>query len=274
MKETATIILNRNLPQITDALYENLERNNAKDTDIYVVESGSSKENLSRYCSFWASWEESLDNGLRYPRGFNFALTKLWEEGKFDQYEYFFLICNDSIFENKPIIGKFAEIMKKHTRLGILSPCSKRWGERKLFKDEDIKYFWHINHISWFVRRELIDAVRELEEPTYMNFLYDGQNFRGYECDVELIAKGYANDWAAGITTEVEVEENEEILKTEYTRMKTDEYHINRQKLVEEGRRWLRRKYGFNSRWTMQMYAKFFYDKFFEYYPELEKFKI
>ena len=29
-------------------------------------------------------------------------------------------------------------------------------------------------------RREFIDDVREKYEPNYMNFLFDGTNFRGY----------------------------------------------------------------------------------------------
>lgn len=274
MKTTATIILNRNLPNITDRLYECIQRNNASDTDIYVIESGSSKNNLSKYYSYWANWEESTKSGLRYPRGFNYALFKLYKEGKFKRYDFFFLVCNDSIFEEKPIVDKLIQEMKRHPRLGILSPCSEKWGERKLLKDRETKYFWYINHIAWFLRREYIEDIMELVDPNYMNFLYDGNNFRGYELDIELIAKAYANDWAAAITTKVWVEENEEILKTQYRTMKTDEYHINRQKLLEEGRKWLRRKYGFNSRWTMQMYTKFFYEKFFEHYPEYAKYKI
>ena len=275
MNKTATIILNRNLPKVTDQLYESLKRHNGDLTDIYVIESGSQKDNLSKYCSYWANWEESLESGLRYPRGFNYALQQLMNEGKFSNYDFFFLVCNDSVFEQKPVIAPLLEEMQKHTRLGILSPCSPRWGEQRLIKETETKYFWYINHIAWFMRREYIEAVMHKGEAAdYMNLLYDGSNFRGYECDIELIIKGYANDWGSAITTKVWVKENEELLKTQYGAMKTDEFHLNRQKVLAEGKKWLRNKYGFNSRWTMQMYAKFFYEKFFEYYPELMPYKI
>ena len=89
MKATATIILNRNLPNITDRLYECIKRNNANDTDIYVIESGSSKNNLSKYCSYWANWKESIKSGLRYPRGFNYALSRFYKEGKFKEDLYY-----------------------------------------------------------------------------------------------------------------------------------------------------------------------------------------
>ena len=36
----------------------------------------------------------------------------------------------------------------------------------------------------------------------------------------------------------------------------------------------MKNKYGFDSKWSMSMYSKLFYDKFFQYYPEYEKFKL
>ena len=49
MKRTATIILNRNLPKETDALVEHLVKLDGNYTDIFVVEAGSNKDNLSKY---------------------------------------------------------------------------------------------------------------------------------------------------------------------------------------------------------------------------------
>jgi len=158
--------------------------------------------------------------------------------------------------------------------MGILSPCSERWGECSLLGHNETKYFWYVQHIAWLIRRQYVESVRELNHPNYMNFLYDGGNFRGYNADLELIAKGYANDWATGITTKIRLNENEEYLKNRADLMKTDPYDQNLAKVFEEGRIWLRRKYGFNSRWMMAMYAQFLYERFFEYFPEYKKFKI
>ena len=69
-------------------------------------------------------------------------------------------------------------------------------------------------------------------------------------------------------------EDNEEILKKHAAEMQTDEYEPNRRMLVEEGLKWMRRKYGFNNRWTFQLTAKLFYEKFFEFYPEWKKYRI
>ena len=38
IKEVATIILNRNLPKVTDELYNHIKKYDGKDTDIFVLE--------------------------------------------------------------------------------------------------------------------------------------------------------------------------------------------------------------------------------------------
>jgi len=107
-----------------------------------------------------------------------------------------------------------------------------------------------------------------------LDFLFDGNNFRGYLFESEIIAKSYANDWAAAITTKVFAEEDESYLLDKSHLIKTDNYEDNMQLYVEEGLQWIKKKYGFNSRWQMMQYVKLFYDKFFEYYPEYKANKI
>jgi hypothetical protein len=107
-----------------------------------------------------------------------------------------------------------------------------------------------------------------------MNFLFDGTNFRGYGSESELIAKAYANDWAAAITTQVLAYENESHLLNQADLIKTEGYEANFALYLDEGRFWMRNKYGFNSRWSMQQYVKSFYDNFFAFHPECEPYRI
>ena len=102
-----------------------------------------------------------------------------------------------------------------------------------------------------------------------MNFLFDGNNFRGYLSESELIAKAYANDWAAAITSLVLAEENESYLLEKSDLIKTEGFEDNLKLYLKEGQQWIRSKYGFNSRWSMNQYVKLFYDKFFDLHPEL-----
>ena len=274
MKKVATIILNRNLPAVTDSLYEHILEHDGESTDIFVIEAGSDKDKMSRYVTWHADWQDAIENGLRFARGMNFGLSQLWKEDKFIRYDAFFLITNDTVLPQAASVSKLVDIFHKHPRVGCLSPCGKRWGERSLLMEETTKYFWFIHNNALLVRRGFVENIMNHDQPGFMNFLFDGMNFRGYGCESELIAKAYANDWAAAITTDVLVEENESYLLNQSDLIKTENYEENLELYLREGQRWMRNKYGFNSHWSMQQYVKNFYDKFFEFHPEYEQYKI
>ena len=274
MKKVATIILNRNLPEVTDLLCAHIEKYDGENTDIFVVEAGSDDGLLSNHTTWHANWPEAKQEGLRYSRGMNYGLSQLWNEGKFQKYEAFFLITNDTEFESKSTVQPLLEILANHPRLGIVSPCSHRWGERFLLKDQSTKYFWFIHNNAYMLRREFIESICNANQPDSINFLFDGENFRGYGSEHEIIAKAYANDWAAAITTNVWADENESYLVDKADLIKTEAYEENLKLYVEEGRVWMRKKYGFNSHWAMQQYVKAFYDRFFEFHPEFANYKV
>lgn len=274
MKRVATIILNRNLPAVTDSLCRHLIHHDGDLTDVFVVEAGSDTERLSTHTSWHADWPDALAHGLRYSRGMNHGLSQLWKEGKFKQYDAFFLLTNDTELQTSATVGPLMNVLDQHPRVGILSPCAERWGERLLLKDQSTKYFWFIHNNAYLLRREFVEAILNQHQPNHMGFVFDGSNFRGYGAESELIAKAYANDWAAAITSEVWAMENESHLLTQADLIKTEGYKENLQLYVEEGRSWMRHKYGFNSRWSMQQYVKCFYDKFFEFHPEFSSYQI
>jgi len=274
MKSFATIILNRNLPKITDKLYEHIVKHDSKETDIYVLEAGSEKHKLSKYCTWYANDEEIKKQGLRYNRGMNYALLQLWKEKKWEQYDAFFLITNDTELSSTQTLAPMKKLLQEHQRVGILSPSSLRWGENILLQASSIKYFWFIHNNALLLRRTFIENIMETKKPDYFNFVFDGSNFRGYFSESELIAKAYANNWAAAITSEVFAEENESYLLNKADLIKTENYDENIKLYIEEGQQWLKSKYGFNSRWSMQQYVKSFYDSFFDFYPEYKKYKL
>jgi len=274
MSKTATIILNRNLPDATNKLVDHLKRFDTNQTDVFVVEAGSDKDKLSKYWTWHVNTEDAQKYGLRYSRGMNYGLLKLWQDCKWKKYDSFFLITNDTELPEHETIKPLNYLLAQHPRIGVLSPCSKKWGERLLLNEESTKYFWFIHNNAYFLRREFIDDIKEVQSPDMLNFLFDGTNFRGYYSESELIAKAYANDWAAAITTDVYVEENENYLIDDIDLIKTESRTNNNKLYIEEGELWLKRKYGFNSRWSMHQYVKSFYDHFFEFHPEYIKYKI
>jgi len=269
----ATIILNRNLPEAADKLVEHLQKYDSSETDVFVLDAGSDESNLSKYVTWHANNPEQKKNGLRYSRGMNYALNQLVLEGKFDKYDAFFLLTNDTELPNSKTVNPLINVLSAHKEVGILSPCSRKWGEASLLKQQKTKYFWFIHNNAFLVRRSLIEDLCDVDTPSGIN-LFDGSNFRGYLSEMELIAKTYANDWAAAITSEVFAEENESYLMEKSDLIKTDAFDKNRELYISEGMQWLKQKYGFNSRWSMQMYAKNFYEHFFVYHPDLIQYKI
>lgn len=273
-KKICTIILNRNLPDVTDRLYEHLVEFDGDVTDICVVESGSDLSHISKYATWNPKEPDISKNGLRYCRGMNYGLSQLLYEGRFDDYEAFFLLANDTELRRVPSLYPLFEILENHPRVGILSPCSEHWGERFLLAERDTRYFWFIHNSALLIRKEFIKSICDLESANHLQFLFDGSNFRGYGSELEIIAKGYANDWASAITSRVWASENETYLLKQAERIKTDTYEENMRLYILEGKKWMKRKYGFNSQWAMQQYAKFFYDKFFEYHPECNQYMV
>jgi len=273
MKPIATIILNRNLPKVTDKLYRTIKKNEGNITDIFVVEAGSSKNNLSKYATWHANSKNVTEKGLRFPRGMNYGLYNLWKDDLFKRYKAFFLITNDTVINDKRTLQKLFLILQKNKKIGILSPCSKKWGENKLLKKNSIKFSWYIHNHAYLLNKDFLLKIINYSSG-YKNFLYDGSNFRGYGLESELIAKAYANNFAAAITNRVYLEENEEYLLNHDDLIKTDSYSKNLELYYKEGLRWMKKKYGFNNKWLLQNYVKLFYDDFFINYPVYKKYKI
>jgi len=258
----------------TDRLVERIKSTDNELTDVFVIESGSDKEKLSKNCTWWVNDSQTMKEGLRLSKGFNFGFCELLKENKYQNYDYFLLLFNDIEIDDGHFLDPLIKIMKKHPRLGILSPCSHEWGEKFLFKNKETKYVWVASQCAWLIRRDFIEDVRTRNSPSVMNFLYDGNNFRSYQSDLELIMKGYLNDWTTAITTEVWATENKSHLLQKSDLIKTEPYQESLQLCLAQGREWLHQKYGYKSRWQMPMQCKLLYDQFFQHYPEYVSYRI
>ena len=269
-----TIILNRNLPLVTDKLCETLLNDGIKQSDLFVIEAGSDEGNISTYCTWHVRDADTMRNGLRYNRGMNQALINLFQSPKWEDYDAYLLLTNDTVFQSEQPIQKLANILEKHPRVAILSPSSKYWGENNFISKNSEKYFWSIGTTATLVRRAFIDSISNRHSLSNRDFLFDGSNFRGYLSDTELIAKAYLNDWAAAITTGVMADENKKYLFEMSDIIKTDSYDENIRLYLEEGLVWAKNKYGFQSKWDFVRHSKIYYDIFFQMNPKLHHYKI
>ena len=146
MKRVAVIILNRNLPNVTDKLVNKVK--NKSICDVFVLEACSEDNNLSKNYTWHIKNRAVKKKGLRFPQGMNLALSNLYKEKKFKSYDYFLLMTNDTEIKTKGFIKKAVNIFSNHPRLGILSPCGVDWGEKILLKK--ILYFWFVHNTAVF----------------------------------------------------------------------------------------------------------------------------
>ena len=272
--KTAVIILNRNLPEPTNSLYEYFTQSNPSLIDVYVVEAGSDDEKLSRYCTWHVRDSLTIQQGLRFNRGMNYALVELLKKQKLMDYDTFLFCTNDTIFPEKNAVDKLNSILIKHPMLGLIAPCSADWGEINLLQDYPTKYFWSLQSCTFMVTRKMIEKIGNFSKPSYLDFFFDGVNFRGFMSETEIIAKGYINNFASAITSELEFVENESYLIEQNDLIKTESKSDNHELYIEEGNLWMRNKYGFDSKWAMVSYSKKYYDEFFINFPNLKQFSI
>ena len=78
MGKTAFFILNHNLPDYTDMLYESLKPYERNDYDLFVLDNGSSTEGKSKYSSF------ELENNVYMGGGFNAGMQYVLENPQYD----------------------------------------------------------------------------------------------------------------------------------------------------------------------------------------------
>ena len=113
-------------------------------------------------------------------------------------------------------------------------------GVKISLKKNKLKFFWYIHNNALLIRKEFIEIICNKKNPNYKNFLFDGSNFRGFGADSELIMKSYKNNYAAAITSEVWIEENESYLLNKNNLIKTDRYDENLRLYIEEGLKWIK----------------------------------
>ena len=78
MSKTAAFILNHNLPDYTDMLYESLKPYERTDYDLFVIDNGSTPEGKSKHTSF------ELGENVYFGGGFNAAMQYTLENKEYD----------------------------------------------------------------------------------------------------------------------------------------------------------------------------------------------
>lgn len=270
----AILILTRNTAKVTESLRSKFVSNGFDYFDVLVIDAGSKEHEIPVDTYASCRTRDVIELGFRFNRGFNFGLKKMLNEQLLSRYDGVVLATNDTVIDSDFTPKNIDAIFKAHPMVGILSPLNPSWGEAKLLEKQKTRYFWYIQNHCFILKTDMIFDLLNPDQDYDSDFFFDGTNFRGYLSEAELIAKAYVNDWAAAITSAIHVTENTDLLNNNFSYIITDRSDINDRLYIEEGLAWLRRKYGYASRWTMNAYAKGMYDEFFFNFPELNEFKI
>lgn len=100
--KTAAVILNHNLPDYTDMLYESLKPHERGDYDLMVFDNGSAPANMSRYTSY------TIGKNAYFGGGINVAMQMVMED---DTYDSLLFLNNDLTIHPYNFVKVLREIM-------------------------------------------------------------------------------------------------------------------------------------------------------------------
>lgn len=155
-KDIAVCIVNRDRPDLTDSLVENIKKNQGNlSLDIYVIEMGSTEQ--SKYASF--KYDDPDYRGKAY--GHNVAIRYAKARGN---YRYYFTIMNDIYFTGPDnALQRLVEVADKNTEIGILSPSEPKsnyaGGICKPIEGLEFHCVSQCDYLALLVRGQLLNTV-------------------------------------------------------------------------------------------------------------------
>ncbi len=167
-KATAAIILNRNLPEITDELGGRILQHDQQDVDLFVVENGSDPGRYSRFANIIFS--ESFGPA----RGINEALLRLLAK----PYTYFWVSFNDARFKSQSFLQRALAVMKQRRDVAMFTGY---WpGNMRIMGQQNslatVSFF---DPLSFVVSRSALEVCQSYK-PLPLTPLWDSSNFSNH----------------------------------------------------------------------------------------------
>ena len=132
--KTAAFILNHNLPDYTDMLYESLKPYERTDYDLFVIDNGSGKEGKSKHTSF------ELEENVYFGGGFNAAMQYTLENKEYDSMMF---LNNDLTVHPYNFVKALREEMLEDVFDDVLSG---KWTSREIKYDIVSPSFYNIEY--------------------------------------------------------------------------------------------------------------------------------
>ena len=208
----AVIILNRNLPEETDRLCDSIIGATQIPFDLFVVESGSDPDRLSRYCSLHFVDPYARTIGLRIGRGLNNSL-RIINKIRNRIYDGYWFLTNDVVLTTHEDYGSFSlSVFAQYPHIGIIE------------SPHLVNEFYTLNYFQGQTYRRRLNSASDyppaIQEKKFsitpfgivrsiflrsdlvrsLDPIIDESNWRGWGCDEDLGYRAWQKGWWSATT--------------------------------------------------------------------------
>jgi GT2 family glycosyltransferase len=158
--KTAAFILNHNLPEYTDMLYESLKPYERTDYDLFVIDNGSSKKGKSKHTSL------EMEENVYFGGGFNAAMQYTLESKEYDSMMF---LNNDLTVHPYNFVKALREEML--SGYDIVSPSfyniepnkQCHWKSMHSWSAKDTRPVDYIDFQCPLISRRLLEEAKEID---------------------------------------------------------------------------------------------------------------
>lgn len=162
--KTAAFILNHNLPEYTDTLYESLKPFEKDTYDVFVIDNGSNDVGTSKYTSF------KLEQNVYFGGGFNAAMQYTIDNKEYDSMLF---LNNDLVIHSYNFVKSLREEMFNGSEIkyDIVAPSFYNiepkgqcfWKSMHNWCSADVREVDYIDFQSPLISRRLLEHVKEID---------------------------------------------------------------------------------------------------------------
>ena len=241
--KAAAVVLNYNLPELTDRLCADIIRRTECDFDLFVIENGSFADNLSKHCT------HHLEKNRWISGGFNYGITQAMNAGDYDA---IWCLFNDVEFDQSDgdVLAHLMDCLEAYPRIGIVQPAwGNEWIADPTYAEESTKTLhpgvmpvYATDPLCMLFRTEMIRDVTKSLGPN-CHPLWEESNKR-LHANAELIQLiGYRRGWATATTTVFTASELREQGDAHSEGARGQDIETWQSEGVIERERWIRRRW-------------------------------
>lgn len=171
MSKTAAYILNHNLPDYTDMLYESLVPYKRQDYDLFVIDNGSSSGGESKHTSF------EMGDNVYFGGGFNAAMQYTLENREYDS----MLFLNNDLtvhpynfvkaLREEMFSIRFPQLSTGDIEYDIISPSfyniepngQCHWKSMHSWSSKNVRPVDYIDFQCPLISRRLLEQIKEID---------------------------------------------------------------------------------------------------------------